>query len=133
MQHRRSLSLGEIATGLGLSWVAALSTVALLPAYAHAEQPAPIAADVAHLGAVSAITYYTEEQDGFRVVTTIQDDSSDTATPVRFVTTLQAGQKAMFSALGAAPGAPGWTLELVREGNHLVVHHPTEKPDREAR
>ena len=98
---------------------------ASLPAHAGTwrKQLAPIAADVAHLGVMSAITHYTEEQDGFRVVTTIQDDTRDTATPVRVVTTLQDGQKAIVSVPDCAPGAPSWALELVRDGDHLVVYH----------
>jgi hypothetical protein len=43
-------------------------------------------------------------------------------------TTLQNGQKAIVSVPGCAPGAPSWALELVRDGDHLVVHHSTEKP-----
>jgi hypothetical protein len=117
-----------VARAVAISMAVVISAVSSLPAHAGTKQLAPIAADIAHLGVMSAITYYTVEQDGYRVVTTIQEDTSDTATPVRFVTTLQAGQKAIVSVPGCAPGAPSWALELVREGDHLVVHHSTEKP-----
>jgi hypothetical protein len=105
--------------------LAMLGTIAL-PAQAGAEQLSPIVADVAHLGAVSAVTYYTVEQDGLRVVTTIQEDGRDTPVPVRFVATLQAGQRSVVS-VPAELGVQAWSLELVREGDHLVVHHPTRK------
>ena len=122
----------KLARAAAISMAVVIPTVsslaASLPAHAGAKQLAPIAADVAHLGTVSAISYYTEEQDGFRVVTTIQEDISDTATPLRFVTTLQDGQKAIVSVPGCAPDALSWALELVRDGDHLVVHHSIEKP-----
>jgi hypothetical protein len=89
---------------------------------AQAEQIAPMVAEVARLDTVSAITYYTEERDGFRVVITIQDDRSDATTPVRFVATLQPGQKAVVSVPGLA-GEPPKTLEVKRDGERLFVEH----------
>jgi hypothetical protein len=120
-----ALSLRKIAATTP-ACLAVLGAIALLPAHAGAEQLSPVVADVAHLGAVSAITYYTVEQDGFRVVTTIQEDGRDTPVPVRFVTTLQAGQRSVVS-VPAELGIQAWALELVREGNHLIIHHPTKQ------
>jgi hypothetical protein len=120
-----ALSLRQVAATTP-ACLAVLGAIALLPAHADAEQLSPVVADVAHLGAVSAITYYTVEQDGFRVVTTIQEDGRDTPVPVRFVTTLQVGQSAIVS-VPAELGVPAWALEMVREGDHLVIRHPTRK------
>ncbi len=105
--------------------IAALGAITLLPAHAGAEQLAPGSLDIVHLGSVSAMTYYTAEQDGFRVVTTIQEDGHDTPVPVRLIATLQAGQRTIIS-VPAEPGVKAWALELVREGDRLVAYHPTE-------
>jgi hypothetical protein len=110
--------------------IAALGAIALLPAQASAEQLAqahsklaPVCLDVVHLGSVSAMTYYTEEEDGFRLVTTIQEDGRDTPVPVRFVTILQPGQRAIVS-VPAELGVKASALEFVRDGDRLVAHHP---------
>src|SRR5258708_4852963 len=61
---------------------------AIVSVAAHATDLAPTAARLVKLGPISALTYYTVEKDGFRVVTTIQsDDAAESdahATPVRF-------------------------------------------------
>ena len=104
--------------------IAALGAIILLPAAAGAE-PAAVSLGTVHVGAMSAMTYYTTEPDGFRVVTTVQEDGRDAPIPVRFVTTLQDGQKAVVS-VPAELGAKAWALELVRDGNHVVVNPPME-------
>lgn len=112
--------------------IAALGAIILLPAQAGAQQLAPqahsklapVCLDIVHLGSVSAMTYYTEEEDGFRVVTTIQEDGRETPVPVRFVTTLQPGQRAIVS-VPAEVGEKAWAVELVRDGDRLVAHHPS--------
>lgn len=108
-----------------ISRIAALAAISLLPATASAGQLAAGSLDVVHLGAMSALTYYTAEEDGFRVVTTLQEDGRDAPVPVRFVTVLQPGQSAAVS-VPARLGEKAWALELVREGDLLVVHHPAE-------
>jgi hypothetical protein len=120
-----ALSRRKIAATIPVC-LAMLGAIALLPAQAGAEHLSPVVADVAHLGAVSAVTYYTVEQDGFRVVTTIQEDGRDTPIPVRFVATLQAGQSSVVS-VPAELGVPAWSLELVREGDQLIIRHPTKQ------
>ena len=102
---------------------AALAMLALHPTAADAGQLEPTVPDITPLGAVSALTYYTVEPDGFRIVTTLQEDGSDAALPVRMVTLLQAGQKITVSVPGAL-GMPSTELVFVREGNRLLVHHP---------
>jgi len=115
---------------LSIFRIAALGAIALLPARAGAEQVAqahsklaPVCLDVVHLGSVSAMTYYTEEEDGFRVVTTIQEDGRDTPVPLRFVTSLQPGQRTIIS-VPAELGVKALALELVRDGDRLVALHP---------
>ena len=108
-----------------ISRVAALAAIILLPATASAGQLEAGSLDVAHLGSVSALTYYTQEEDGFRVVTTLQEDGRDAPVPLRFVTVLEPGQRAAVS-VPAGLGEKAWVLELVREGDGLVVHHPAE-------
>ncbi|HEX9489902.1 MAG TPA: hypothetical protein VF930_06425 [Stellaceae bacterium] len=124
---------------LSIFRIAALGAITLLPAQASAEQLAqahsklaPVCLDIVHLGSVSAMTYYTEEQDGFRVVTTIQEDGRDTPVPVRFVTILQPGQRAIVS-VPAEPGVKAWALDLVRDGDRLVAHHPNAQHPTELR
>jgi hypothetical protein len=119
--------------------IAVLGAIALLPAQASAEQPAeahgklaPVCLDIVQLGAVSAMTYYTEEEDGFHVVTTIQGDGRDAPVPVRFVTILQPGQRAIVS-VPAELGVKAWALELVRDGDRLVAHHPNARHPTELR
>jgi hypothetical protein len=106
--------------------MAVLAAVGLLPAtVASAKELAPGSLDIAHLGSVSAHTYYTAEEEGFRVVTTLQEDGRDAPVPVRVVTVLQAGQRAVVS-VPAGLGEKAGALELVREGDQLMVHHPAE-------
>ena len=104
--------------------IAALGAITLLPVSAGAE-PAAVFLGTVHIGAMSAMTYYTTGQDGFRVVTTVQEDGRDAPIPVRFITTLQDRQKAVVS-VPAELGAKAWTLELVRDGDHVVVNPPAQ-------
>jgi hypothetical protein len=119
--------------------IALLGAIALLPARASAEQLAeahgklaPVCLDIVQLGAVSAMTYDTEEEDGFHVVTTIQEDGRDAPVPVRFVTIRQPGERAIVS-VPAEPGVKASTLELVRDGDRLVAHHPNARHPTELR
>jgi hypothetical protein len=106
--------------------MAALAAVGLLPVPAGAEPASPVFLGIVHVGAVSAMTYYTTEEDGFRLVTTVQEDGRDAPVPVRFVTTLQAGQSTVIS-VPAEMGARAWALEFVRDGDRIVVHRPAEQ------
>jgi hypothetical protein len=119
--------------------IAVFGAMVFLPAQASAEQLAPahsklspVCLDTVQLGAVSAMTYYTEEEDGFHVVTTIQADGRDAPVPVRFVTILQPGQKAIVS-VPAELGGKASALELVRDGGRLVAHHPNARHPTELR
>jgi hypothetical protein len=87
--------------------IAALGAIILLPAQASADQLAPGSLDIVNLGSVSATTCYTEEPDGFRVVTTIQEDGRDAPVPARFIATLQPGQRTVVS-VPAQRGVKAW-------------------------
>ncbi len=70
------------------------------------------------LGDVSGVAYYTAENDGYRVATTLAP--SDSSTPVRFVTTLLPGQKAILSVL-REPGLSPISVEISRTGDRVTV------------
>jgi hypothetical protein len=93
-----------------LALTLALATVGTV----HAESLRPIQAKSIDLGQVSGMAYYTVEQDGFHVVTTLEEGSS--GTPIRFVSVLAPGQSVVLST----PGQAG-ALQLTREGSELFV------------
>uniref|UniRef100_A0A973WX07 Uncharacterized protein n=2 Tax=Bradyrhizobium quebecense TaxID=2748629 RepID=A0A973WX07_9BRAD len=74
----------------------------------------PIEAQSIHLGDVSGVAYYTVEPDGYRVVTTLSQ--GEAGTPVRFVSVLAPGQRALLST----PNQAG-ALEISRSGDSLTV------------
>ncbi len=84
---------------------------------------APTTARLIRLGAISALTYYTVETDGFRVVTTIQsDDAAATETPmppVRFIVTLAPSAEARISVPQEV--GPAIELRIARIGNVIEV------------
>src|SRR5260370_7318674 len=81
--RRRASERVRSTTMSSIFRIAALGAITLLPAHAGAEQLAPGSLDIVHLGSVSAMTYYTAEQAGFRAVTTIQPHCHDTPPPLR--------------------------------------------------
>jgi hypothetical protein len=87
-----------------------------------AELPPGHGASIA-LGDVSGIAYYTTEPDGCRVVTTLA--AVEAATPIRFITLLQPGQKAIVSVPGK-PGTSDSEVEIARVGDQV---HITTGPD----
>jgi hypothetical protein len=70
------------------------------------------------LGNFHGVVYYTEADDGYRVVTTMA--AGEESLPVRFVATLTEGQAMVISVPGALPG-PGQALEISRAKGKLVV------------
>jgi hypothetical protein len=91
---------------------------------AQANDLAPRAARQVKIGPISALTYYTVETDGFRVVTTIQPEDADEndfpARPVRFVVTLAAGQETMVSVPRDA-GREAIELKIARVGDAIQI------------
>lgn len=74
----------------------------------------PIEAQSIHLGDVSGVAYYTVEADGYRVVTTLTQ--GEAGTPVRFVSVLAPGQRALLST----PNQAG-AVEISRTGDSVTV------------
>ncbi|TIU77380.1 MAG: hypothetical protein E5W13_15155 [Mesorhizobium sp.] len=69
------------------------------------------------LGNFHGVVYFTEADDGYRVVTTMAGEES---LPVRFVATLTEGQAFVISVPGELAGA-GQALEISRAQGKLVV------------
>jgi hypothetical protein len=84
---------------------------------------APMTARVVKLGGISALTSYTVEKDGFRVVTTIQsDDAAERGLkmpPVRFIVTLAANEEARISVPRDAD--PAIELQIARIGDRIEI------------
>jgi hypothetical protein len=103
---------------------------AIVSVAAHATDLAPTAARLVKLGPISALTYYTVEKDGFRVVTTIQsDDAAESdahAMPVRFVVTLAPGQESTVSVPREA-GLDAIELKIARVGDVIQVGRPGDR------
>ncbi|MDH2382322.1 hypothetical protein [Bradyrhizobium sp. CER78] len=81
---------------------------------AHASTLRPIEGQSVRLGDLSGVVYYTVEPNGYRVVTTLAEGAA--GTPIRFVSVLAPGQRALLST----PNQAG-ALEISRNGDGLTV------------
>ena len=90
----------------------------LVSSAAHAAELRPMEASSVVLGDVSGVAYYTAENDGYRVVTTLA--SGESATPVRFIATLLPGQKTVVS-VPREPGVSAVSVEISRSGDRVTV------------
>ena len=90
-------------------------------------QAADIAALTGHLTKLdadcSALVYYTSAPDGFHVVVTTQQGSTDRAAIARFEMVLATGQSAAVSIPRGADEAPA-QIVLGNAGNHLHIAEP---------
>ncbi len=103
MSHKTAIAtcvIGAIAAGL-----------------AQAAELKEGAAQSITLGDVTGVAYYTVEDDGYRVVATM--GVHDT-TPVRFISTLSAGQQVVLAVPGVL-GTNETRVTLTREGDRLLV------------
>ena len=85
---------------------------------AQAEELKPLAGKTIDLGGVKGAAYYTVEGEDFRVVTTLQ--AGETASPLRFVSTLSDGETLTVQV----PSRNGGTTEdlmITRTGDVLDV------------
>ena len=73
------------------------------------------------IGAMQGILYYTADQEGYKVITTLAAGAD--GLPIRFSTTLAAGQRAVIS-VPQSVGEPPVDFEIVRNGDVLVVNEP---------
>jgi hypothetical protein len=110
--------------------LAALALGGMTMSFAHAATDlAPITGRLVQLGEISALTYYTVEKNGFRVVTTIQSDDAVEAdarvTPVRFIVRLAPGEEARISVPREI--GPPIELRIARIGDRLEVSRAAEQ------
>ncbi|MCB8838479.1 hypothetical protein [Aurantimonas sp. VKM B-3413] len=85
---------------------------------AQAEDLRPEAARSIALENVSGAAYYTIEEDGFRVVTTLS--AGEASTPIRFVSTLADGQSVTMQ-IPSRVGQSSRDLTIRRTGDHVDV------------
>jgi hypothetical protein len=88
---------------------------------AHAGELAAYQAESVRLGSIRGVTYYTEAQGSYRVVTTLAD--GEAGLPVRFEAILADRQSIRISVAGK-PGEPNPALEISRAADRLVVSSP---------
>jgi hypothetical protein len=68
----------------------------------------------------SALVYFTDEADGYHVVTTLQCDDTETAKVFRFTSVLAPGERSEISVPHAL-GEPADAIVISRVGNRLMV------------
>lgn len=78
----------------------------------------PVQAQMIDLGSVSGTAYYTVEQDGYRVVTTLSQ--GEAGAPLRMVAILTAGQSVTLSAANEA-GLEPLVFEIARVKDEVLV------------
>ena len=102
---------------------------ALLAAFtaAHAGELGPYEAESIALGSIRGVTYFTEVQGGYRVVTTLA--AGETGLPIRFETTL-ADDQSLTISVPSAFGKPGQVREISRAGNRLIISDPQSAADK---
>ena len=86
----------------------------------------PIEANVATLGAVTVVTYYTPGPEGFDLVATAQTGEDGAAVPLRFTATLAPDQRVVIS-VPRAVGEPPLAVEFARVGDRVEVRETPEK------
>ena len=100
------------------STLLAASLVLSLLGVAEADGLKPVQAQSIDLGSVVGSAYYTVEQNGFRVVSTLSQ--GETGSPVRLIAVLTPGQRVLLSTASEAGNEPV-EVEISREADTLVV------------
>jgi hypothetical protein len=95
----------------------ALAFACLAATSVHAGELVALQAQSVDLGAFHGILYYTSEEDGYRVVTTIAEGEG---LPVRFVATLLDSQSLTISVPGKVD-EPSQEIEISRVGEKLLL------------
>ncbi|TIP38089.1 MAG: hypothetical protein E5X43_20790 [Mesorhizobium sp.] len=96
----------------------ALAALCVVASSASAGELAARQGGTVDLGKFHGVVYYTEADDGYRVVTTMA--AGEENLPVRFVATLSEGQALVISVPGELAGA-GQALEISRAQGKLVI------------
>ncbi|PLT92986.1 hypothetical protein BMJ34_00575 [Sinorhizobium medicae] len=96
-------------------------TLLAMTGVAAASELAPGNGHSIHLGGFNGAVYYTVEKDGYRVVATLASGAE--AQPIRFVSTLEPGERLTIS-VPQAMGQPSADFEIIRDGTVLFVQEP---------
>ena len=95
-----------------------LAAICLLITPANAGEVDQFSAESISVGGFHGILYYTNEQDGYHVVSTISEGES--GLPVRFEATITETQRLTISVPGKL-GEQSQELEISRAGGKLVI------------
>src|SRR5262245_25630280 len=98
-----------------------IAALCLMLTPAHAGEIGELQAESIDLGGFRGVVYFTPENEGYRVVTTIAQ--GETGLPVRFETLLTETQKLTITGPGKM-GEKTHVLEMSRAGGKLVVASP---------
>ena len=105
-----------------LKTLAIATGIAAIAGTAHAETLRPMQALATSIGEASAVTYYTVEPEGYRVVTTIRSGGQ----PMRFVAVLASGQRTSIAVARAEGLAPiELTISRAPDGVHVDAQQLT--------
>jgi hypothetical protein len=101
-----------------LKTLAAIGVLTFAASVAHAAELKPFEAKSLRLGDYTGVAYYTVEEDGYRVITSLA--AGESGTPIRMVATLVQGQTAMIS-VPRGVGENSLEVEIARIGDRVVV------------
>jgi hypothetical protein len=101
-----------------LKTLAAVGVLTFAASVAHAAELKPFEAKSLRLGDYTGVAYYTVEEDGYRVITSLA--AGESGTPIRMVATLVQGQTAMIS-VPRGVGDNSLEVEIARIGDRVVV------------
>jgi hypothetical protein len=104
--------------GAMINLIGGMAAFGLAGSPLHAGELSAAAGESIHLGGFHGVFYYTDENDGYRVIATIAE--GEAGVPVRFSATLAEGQSATISVPGEL-GEPSQSLEISRSGDKLTV------------
>ncbi len=103
-----------------------LTLALLLPTMSSASELKPMQGGTFELGDQNASIYFIERGENYQVVTTIAPDAEMAGAPIRFVSLLQPGQIETISVGSYEQAAASTTLELVHDGDVLLVNQKTQ-------
>jgi hypothetical protein len=94
------------------------AVLSLIATSARGGDLAAMHAESVDLGSFRGVVYYTAEKDGYRVVATLTSEAE--GQPIRFVSTLEPGQRMLIS-VPQAVGQPSVDFEITRNGEALLI------------
>ena len=126
MNYKLPITVAAMAGALGIAGLATISSAETTPqsltcTSADAVSITPVAAKTVTLGTYTGVAYYTVEDAGYQVVATVAP--GEAGVPIRFVSTLVDGQRAVLS-VPQAVGSPALEMEFQRCGEAVLVRAP---------